>query len=930
MNAQQVIFRAKGTIRVGAAFSLLLSLFLALVVRADDAVVPVHLQSLAPEANPWADQGIASDYSFGAYYTRKNVDQKWHQQSRTDQYADVMVRFGNEPGGLVFWRGSSYLPYWNSGTKKFPLQEIIPRTGDGPKGRPDKTNRYARVRIIASTPERSIVHWRYMPNMPAEVGPENLPDQTAMVDEYFVVYPDRTVLRAVLAGQPRYEEWRKSVPGKLFRYRLTEQGVEETPVLDSDKELITKVMGFAGAEDGVVKPTAIVVLPSGLPEPLARFSFDEATGLQTRESMAGAMLPIEGHAAHWRAGVSGSALMMDGYTSQVQMKTDFGGKIERDLTLDAWICIAAYPWNTCPIIQQTGPKESDGFMLAVEADSKPSTWVTVGGKRIRVVGEEGLPRFRWTRLTTVVKGGDDRTVVRLFVDGKLVGEAKGPSGPISLTKDQPLRIAQGVKRKPARPVGRGQYATHYAFEGLVDEVAVYGEALNDEQLNTSAEAFAVTEEDRLRPDMIRRVLPAGEKSWNTFGARFAHLPFHDCWNKMFRLCGHPDIVVSFDKMPCRYVLWHGAGYIPMLVSENGRWYSNEFNENWWKGCCEPMSDKKVVFGRVHILEQSPARVVLKWRYPLSEVGYRISYEDPDSGWGNWSTWYLVIYPDGTMVKRMRIYMDTPRRHEWQESMAIMGPEQRPEMVIDTTPALTLATPDGTIREYSWIGASPKKVDYTDAVLHIVNMKAEYDPFTVQRIKNGNIYSARGGTGYSAFPAWNHWPVAQFLSDGRHAIFPDRTAHSSLTHIFWDDSTPFGKQGQYQEKLLLEGMSNRSAQELLPTAMSWLQPAEAVAQTEGLKVDYNAAERAYVLTRANADAGKLQIELAGSQDSPVVNPVVVVENWGKKRTATVTLNGKPPQSSVDIRQGVVARANGVNALVVWIEQTTTAPLQIGVE
>ena len=62
-----------------------------------------------------------------------------------------------------------------------------------------------------------------------------------------------------------------------------------------------------------------------------------------------------------------------------------------------------------------------------------------------------------------------------------------------------------------------------------------------------------------------------------------------------------------------------------------------------------------------------------------------------------------------MVKRMRVYMDEFRRHEWQESMAIMGPEQRPEMVIDTTPALTLATPSGEIREYSWIGEPPKGV-----------------------------------------------------------------------------------------------------------------------------------------------------------------------------------------------------------------------------
>ena len=128
------------------------------------------------------------------------------------------------------------------------------------------------------------------------------------------------------------------------------------------------------------------------------------------------------------------------------------------------------------------------------------------------------------------------------------------------------------------------------------------------------------------------------------------------------------------------------------------------------------------------------------------------------------------------------------------------------------------------------------------------MKARFDPYSIQRIRGGNIYKARGGTGYSAFPAWNHWPVAQLTSDGRHATFPDRTAHSSLTHIFWDDSTPFGEQGFFQEKLLLEGMSDQPAEELLPLAKSWLQPAVGQSLTEGLHVEYDPAQRAYVLTR----------------------------------------------------------------------------------
>ncbi len=907
------------------------------VVNPIGAAEVVFGEPPTPEVNPWADRGIASDYQFGAYYTRKSVDEAWDRQSRTDEYADVSVRFGNEPEELVFWRGSGYLPCWTSGDRKFSFKEVVPRTGDGPAERPDKVNRYSRVRIIESTPERVVIHWRYMPDMPKNVGPEKLPDQTRMADEYFVVFPDRAVVRAVLLGQPRYDDWRRAAPGQVWRYQLTGGGIEERSAEKSDTDLMLDVTGLAKAESRTATASPLRSLADCLPKPLVRFAFDEGEGVKTEEAVSGTDVEIEGHGAYWRGGVSGTALMMDGWTSQVKFEKKLAGTVSDQLALDAWIATATYPWNTCPVIQQVDVvdgEEGAGVMLALEADGKPSMWVTVRGaggeRRISVKADHLISRFRWTRLTGVIDASGGNCTLRLYVDGCKVAETTDKAGGLALAADAPLRIAQGVKRKPSLPVGRGQYPSQYSFDGLVDEIGVFNTALSDEQIEQSTAAWEMAESQRDNPDMERRVLPAGEKEWGNFGARYTHLPYHECWNKMFRMCGHPDVVVGFDKLPCRYVLWHGASYIPMLVSENGRWYSNEFNENWWKGCCEPMSDKKTVFGHVHILEQSPARVVLKWRYPLSTVGYEISYEDPETGWGNWATWYFTIYPDGSIVKRMRIYMAEERRHEWHESMAIMGPEQRPEAVIDTTPALTVATPDGTVRQYSWIGAPPEKVDYTDTVLHIVNMKARFDPYTIQRIRDGDIYAARGGTGYSAFPAWNHWPVGQCPSDGRHATFPDRAAHSSLTHLRWDDSTPFGKEGFFQEKLLLEGMSDKPAKELLPLAKSWLKPAVCEPLSDGVAVEYCPAERAYVLTRASGEVKRLDVRLAGAPESPLVNPALVVANWGSKNDATILIDGKEPDDSIDIRQGVVCRANGVKALVVWVELSTSEALRVTIE
>ena len=196
---------------------------------------------------------------------------------------------------------------------------------------------------------------------------------------------------------------------------------------------------------------------------------------------------------------------------------DLSQQVSDRITLDAWIAIAAYPWNTCPIVQQVDVadgQEGDGLMLAVEADGKPSMWVTVGAdgsQRISLKADELIPRFRWTRLTGVVDARGEQlhaAALRRRPQGRRDAGRGGPTRP---GPDAPLRLAQGVKRMPYRPVGKGQYPTQYSFEGLIDEVGVLTRALTDAQIEQSGAAFAMTEERRTNPDMIRRVLPAGRK-----------------------------------------------------------------------------------------------------------------------------------------------------------------------------------------------------------------------------------------------------------------------------------------------------------------------------------------------------------------------------------------------------------------------------------
>jgi len=77
--------------------------------------------------------------------------------------------------------------------------------------------------------------------------------------------------------------------------------------------------------------------------------------------------------------------------------------------------------------------------------------------------------------------------------------------------------------------------------------------------------------------------------------------------------------------------------------------------------------------------------------------------------------------------------------------------------------------------------------------------------------------------------------------------------------------------------------------------------------------------------ASNDAEVLAFDVPASREHPLVNPADVVDDWGSDRPPTITIKGGN-RGNVEMRQGVVRRANGVNAVVTWIEWVATEPLQ----
>jgi hypothetical protein len=163
------------------------------------------------------------------------------------------------------------------------------------------------------------------------------------------------------------------------------------------------------------------------------------------------------------------------------------------------------------------------------------------------------------------------------------------------------------------------------------------------------------------------------------------------------------------------------------------------------------------------------------------------------------------------------------------------------------------------------------------------------------------------------------------SDGRLASFPDRTAHSSLTHVF----LPVYKEEKsgdtpYYQKVLLEGMTNKTAADLVPLAKSWLNAPPLRVNSGGTSQGYDPVQRAYVLS---ADASTLSLVVDASEESPVVNLCLVVKDWPRGVNAAVALNGKGMKFGPSFRQGGVRETTDTEARVIWVELESEASIEL---
>ena len=657
--------------------------------------------------------------------------------------------------------------------------------------------------------------------------------------------------------------------------------------------------------------------------PVAQWLFNETSGAVAHDSISGADDAILGVFKRVN-GVSGNGLRFDGESTAIIRGYKGVPQTTGGITVDAWVAVNTYPWNWVPMVENRR-EEQAGYFFGIDCFGHVGLKVAVKGQWWSLVSKAELPLKKWAHIAGTY---DPAKGMQIYIDGTSAGEFD-LQGVLSPAEREDLVI--GRARDPILPAQwiHPKIPIRYSFDGILDEIRIYDRSLSADEI---AAAYAVVHAPKA--DVLPwPVLPSGPPGVGKFGALYTTLKYDDMWDEPRRAALNSDVVVRFDQAPIRMVFWQGTNYGGDWVTENNKWYTDEFLETGGKvDCpggedCEPMSDKQNRYSRVRILESTDARAVVHWRYGLCEVvNYTCANPDQNTGWTDWADEYFTIYPDGVAVRKQVLWTSNFKNwHEFQETIVINGPGTRPEDNIQPD-ALTVGNMKGETATYSWVnGPPPKKMEKpSDPNIQVVNLKSNWKPFQIVSPMNSSMSLYTGEVTYSMFEWWNHWPVAQVRSSGISAVAPDRPSHSSLSHIYWE---PYAQTENAMTKILLHGLTTQSAAHLVPLAKSWLSaPAMEISGTGFQGQGYDQTQRAFVIVRQDGSViPRLQVSLPASSDSPLMHPAFVIKNWGDAEPKLL-VNGKPVARGSVFRYGFVPTLDGSD-LVVWLQIQSEKPTSL---
>ena len=684
-------------------------------------------------------------------------------------------------------------------------------------------------------------------------------------------------------------------------------------------------MSFNNNSFNPEKGNEVKNIKGNTPVPVAWWTFDETSSGFAKDSATGIADSINGNFRHIR-GIRGNGLKCDGYTTRIIREAKAAPIITGAFTIEAWVAPQSYPCNWCAIVNQEYEHQR-GFFFGIDAEGRVGLHLAVKRQWRECISEVRIPFMEWSHIAGTF---DPRKGIILYINGKEAGRLEIP-GDLLVDIGMNLEIARNHKLTMPTSLnraGRVRVPASYSFDGIIDELKIYKSCLSADEVATAA----YIEMPPDKPALLWRKLPQVPSGINGFGGYYTKLKYDEDWDALWRVADQPDIVVPFNKTGYAMVFWRGTNYNMNLVTENGKWIADQSAETYTqtRGCMEHMSDKQNRYSHVRLIESNEARVVVHWRYAMTDVLYQIANEDPITGWGDWVDEYYTIYPDGIAVRHFMIHGEN-NSYSITEPAALSNPGEKPEDNIDLD-AVTIANLKGEKRTYSFASWPSSGIGFDnpvpDALISIINIKSEYKPFYVY--EPGTSIGPYGGGireidySYSHFHARNHWPVSMIPSDGRFVLAADQVTSSAIT-------SPEPPQVRNPETGDLEGrfimgLTQEEITAILPLAKFWLNPPSIdKISTDFLVEGFDRNERAYIIKNKQAKSIPMELVIPAGKDNPVFNPVFIVQNWGKS-FSSLRMDGKPLNALEDFRYAIHKTLEG-NDLIVWIKMESYRPVKL---
>jgi hypothetical protein len=624
-------------------------------------------------------------------------------------------------------------------------------------------------------------------------------------------------------------------------------------------------------------------------------------------------------------GVVGQAKCFDGYFTEHKLPPESFTEPENGFTIEAWIAPQEFALDTAAIIDREKNFES-GYLLGIDHYGHLVGAASINGEWKRCVSQTTLPLLQWSQ---VVMALSPENGIQLWINGVKVG-ALNSSGRLSFCRTQHISI--GKTQTPTQPCNTERKTSQAIkiqnrFDGLIDELSVFEGVLTTTSIQARYKAVTIKNPQPL----AYRKMPSGDGGTGPFGAYYCQLKYSPAWDKLWQGSDYPDIIVRFPDNPVRFVFWRGTSYVPAVVSDNGIWMTDQSLECWGPGeCFEAMGDKQTRYSHVRIIENSPARCVIHWRYALASIQHAILAED-ETGRGDWADEYWTIYPDAVASRKQVLwskhYDKDLASFQFQETIFLNQPGTKPQDNVNDD-AITFCDMDGHKASYSWKIAIPKKFDEPAfQPIQLVNFKSEHKPFSIFHPKRiTRPFSFGAMPGYSTFPCWNHWPVQQSSSDGRNAVAADKPSHSSLTESNGSiQIVEKGIDGSYLAASLI-GMTTKPIDSLLPLARSWNFPPEfKIVSDEFQYLGYDKYQRAYLLIAENPKARQLEIQIDSSEASPVQNIALIIDNIDLSH-ARVIIRDAILKRNADYTTGMIGSPDR-DKTIVFIKVQSSHPLTI---